>query len=124
MTRLVQILAGVSSGRRLHPSLQVEQLAALHPEMDRVPDELEQQSQGQAVVGTPGAGDETSAGLTDRLKDERPRHRAGIVAEDKGPLRLDSPHDKAILGLRRLREDVADLDPLKLREDPVRARDT
>jgi hypothetical protein len=42
--------------------------------------------------------------------------RAGIVAEDKGPLRLDGPHDKALLGRWRLGEGVADLDLLKLGE--------
>ncbi len=99
-------------------------MPSLHPEVDRLPDDLEHQSQGQAVVGTPGPGDEASASLTGRLKDERPGHRGGIVAEHQSPLRLDSPHDKTILGLRCLREDVADLDLLKLWNDPVRARDT
>jgi hypothetical protein len=76
------------------------------------------------VVGTPGSGDEASAPLIDLFKDERPRHRGGIVAEHQCPLRLDSPHDKTILGLRRLRGRCRQPRPLKLRNDPVRARDT
>jgi hypothetical protein len=107
----------------LHQSLEVEQLPSLHPEVERVPEDLEHQSEGQAVDRSPRAGDEPSARVIGRLEHERPRHLAGIVAEHQCPVWLGNPDDEAVVCLWRHREDVADLDPLEFRNDPLRARD-
>jgi hypothetical protein len=53
-----------------------------------------------------------------------PRWRRSSVAEHECPLRLDHPDDECVVVLWPHREDVAGLDLLKLRTDPLGAPDT
>jgi hypothetical protein len=59
-----------STRSRLCAPLQVEQLPALHAEVDRAPEEREQQAEEDAVEACPNAADEARA--VDGYQGERP----------------------------------------------------
>ena len=101
--------------RCLRQSLEVEQLPSLYPEVERVPDQIEHQPEGQPVGRSPRAGDEPGARLAGWLEPESSRHMPGIVAGHQCPAWLDNPDDKTALCLWRHREDIPQLDPLEFR---------
>ena len=89
--------------------------------MDRVEDEGEHQPAGERLVPRSGAGDEAGVRLVDGVEDEHPAARARVLAEDERAFRLDGADDEAVVCRRCPGQDVADLDVLKLGDDPIRA---